>query len=676
MTNTLTYRGSTFTDSEIISGSSSRAQSLDMRELTVDAAQFTLRVNSHFDFWTNEPYPFFTRDGYRFQTSETNPLADGVVQNAQIKQYINDVQIAVWLVKSIDRLGAEIYRISAVSPLGLLTQRTHYGGIYTGEPAAAVIADLMGDTAYYIAPEFQNIALYGWLPIAAARDNLMQVLFAINAALATDSDGTLRIENISAAKSLFVGMGDIYASGASVEYLAPVTRVVVLEHQFVVGSESKKLFEGTTSQGQMITFGEPTSNLQADGFTIMESNANYAVVSGGSGTLTGTPYIDTTREVSRDVTSATTENEVRIEKATLVGITASADVAKRLQEYYKHRDSVKVSVANKLPRGVITVYDPYAGELVDACVDSAELNISAVEKTGISALIGFTPWQTVPFEDVQVVITENGTVTIPEDVENVTAVIIGGGSGGEKGEDGASALNGSFSTGGIGGAGGIGGSGGKILYAQINTQEVKSFLAIIGKGGSPGSVGLASSFGEYSSDSGESSPSGYYDPVKKELYAFQGENGIRGGDGGTQNSNGGDVSYNEETYFGGFPGASVRGRISGYAYGGSGGGAAVGANGKNGTPGLTEYNNGYGFNNAGSGGSGGNAINRQEVPTIPGCGGFGGHGGGGGGGSGSATGSATYTWSSGQGGNGGTGGSGGTGADGCIILYYRRPAAT
>lgn len=108
------------------------------------------------------------------------------------------------------------------------------------------------------------------------------------------------------------------------------------------------------------------------------------------------------------------------------------------------------------------------------------------------------------------------------------------------------------------------------------------------------------------------------------------------------------------------------------SYAGSGGGAAVGANGNKGYAGAVTKSTAA----TGTGGDGANAAANTKVPSCYGSGGYGGHGGGGAGGSGECyaqlnPGSKTYTV--GPLAKGGLGGTGGPGADGCIIIYYRRP---
>ena len=135
MSNSVTYLGTTYTDANIVSGSFSKSESLNMAELPVDTVELTIRPQSHYGFLTHEEYPFITADGYAFETTEANPLSTSFQQNTPLVQYRDGSQTAIWYLQSIDRIGADIYKLNGISSLGRLTQRTHYGGIYNGVAA-------------------------------------------------------------------------------------------------------------------------------------------------------------------------------------------------------------------------------------------------------------------------------------------------------------------------------------------------------------------------------------------------------------------------------------------------------------------------------------------------------------------------------------------------------------
>lgn len=87
---------------------------------------------------------------------------------------------ASYYLKDITRNTKYGYTLSLQSAIGLLDDTNHYGGIYSGQTASEIIAEIIGNKIPYTEDEiFQKIKVYGWLPIATRRDNLKQLLFAV-----------------------------------------------------------------------------------------------------------------------------------------------------------------------------------------------------------------------------------------------------------------------------------------------------------------------------------------------------------------------------------------------------------------------------------------------------------------------------------------------------------------
>lgn len=612
-------------------------------------------------------------------------------------------QISLSYVKEIKRLGPSRYSITTMSSVGRLTRIGHRGGVYDGDTVADVVASICQGVPYYIQPNFASIQVYGYLPNVApggengakkgsARDNLVRLLFAIGANLRTDATGTLRIENLDTAATSTLTASDVVMDGAADTHDTPVTSVSVIEHQYIAQAttEPVTLFDGQATAGQVIPFSGPMHSLEATGITITESGANYAILSAGTGTLTGKPYAVTTREVTKEVTASAIKNDIRLTDTTLVGITNSAEVLNRLAAYYQHREilSCTASIIYQQPGDVVAIYNPVTGQTVNACIYDAEVVASESQRGTISALVGFTPWQTVPFEDVREVLTGGGTWIKPDGVTDLIAILIGGGNGGTNGADGADGeiypLN--SDVGAAGGAAGQAGAGAKVLRVEIDVANLQNFYYNAGTGGSSGGTGRATFIRGtgfiYTSNSGQSSPDGYYDAMSGETYALPGVEGTPGGDGSAfysfQDGNytlyrpgpGQSVERDGVTYRGGYSGDFAGTRLN-YATGGGGGGAAVGSQGGDGTAGRILGDN------TPVPGAGGNGADAAAIPakTVYGCGGDGGHGGGGGGKAGQS-GGVNQSPSVRPGttpGLGGKGSAGGAGAPGCIILYYRRP---
>lgn len=532
--NRIEYNGRTFYQNDIKNGNMYVAASLLSEQLEINTLEFDLVSDD---------------------TSLTN-----FKRNDKLTYYYDGRQMAIFYLQSVERTGPRMYHFSANSAIGLLTEGQHYGGIYTGQTVEEVLPDILGTVPYIIKSNLKDVKLYGWLPVAQPRDNLSQVLFAIGATVKTDLDGYLRIESFWDSVSSITGRDRIY-SGAKVGYTPAVTQVVVTEHQYVEGAESMQLFEGTTAAGDIITFNEPMHSLAASGFTILESGANYAKVSAGSGTLTGKKYIHNTRQIAKTVATAQTPNVKTVESATLISLTNSQSTAERLVNYYKWLETVDAAVVYKgeKPGDRVQIYHPYDKTDVTGCLQSADITLSNVLKAQEKVLVGYVPPMVgdIVTYDHREVLTGNGTFHVPDGVTSVRAVLIGGGTGGQGGYDGeaggsanqaTAAPGGSASTpggkGGDGGQKGSGGAGGNVLTIDLTIPEgVSSLEYACGAGGTGGTVnGGAGGVGgnttltlageTHSSAEGSGSSIGYVDTQTGETFALPGSDGHQGGKGG------------------------------------------------------------------------------------------------------------------------------------------------
>lgn len=549
----ITYKNWTFLFSQTESAKPTREQSLSCESISADTLTAVVRCN--------------------------DPAIMAFAKNDPIRVWENDsdASMQTYYLRSITRTGATSYRLVAWSAVGLLAAMAHKGGIYTGQTVAEVVKEICGNVPVVVKSVFANTKLYGWLPYCqpkadrrgkSARDNLVQVLFAIGAYLTTDLNGVLHIDALWDGASSTIGSNRMYVSGGKVSYSDPISAVTVTEHQYIAGTDEKELFSGTSQQGDIITFSEPMHSLTATGFTILESGANYAKISSGSGSLKGKTYIHNTRLVTQTVTENAAENVKSVTDATLVSLVNSSAVAKRLADYYKCRETITNGIVSgqEKPGHVVSVYHPYDKQMVSACIVSLDTTMSGTLKSEMAALVGFLPPQPESSEyfDERVLLTGSGEWTVPDGVTNIKVVLIGGGYDGSPGSNGGSSSYGwdgekdeqqSFritssntssvsanasSRGGekgVGGDGGDGGFGGKILSVDL---EVQSGQAISYSAGAKN--GGDSTFGENSSADGERSAAGYYDTVEQKFYGRSGTAGTKGGDGGEAGSDGSSVA--------------------------------------------------------------------------------------------------------------------------------------
>lgn len=484
-----------------------------------------------------------------------------------VTYYYRKKQIGIFYLQSVQQITENKYELYATSAIGLLMKRIHRGGIYTGQTVKEILPDIFGPIPYSVKSNLLDIKLYGWLPYvkppdSSARDNLVQILFAIGASVKTDLNGTVRIEPLWDGVSSFEGT-DRMGQGASVTRDAKVTSVSVTEHQYTVGTESVDLFEGTVQEGDIITFDEPMHSLEATGFSILSSGANYATLSAGSGKLTGKNYIHNTRIIEKKISESQTENIESVEDKTLVSLVNSNAAAERLANYHKCFEFIdaKIVYKDEMPGDVINVYHPYDKKIVTACLESADINLSNTLKADETLLVGFVPPKPeTGYITERVVLTGSGTWKKPAGVTRIEYVLIGpgqGGRAGKKGEPGsATTLSFSYSLlgintrysgkhpgeGGKGGEGGAPGHGGKIYRGEMDLSVIDELEYSCGPGGTgatydesnpeaEGNEGSATTLGDISSDLGSSSEFGYTDIITGEVYATTGLQGIAGGDG-------------------------------------------------------------------------------------------------------------------------------------------------
>ena len=576
MSNEITYSGRFFGGDAVRSVSLHLAAGLSASQLEADTLTAVVKTGdpSITSFQRNTPLKFRHRENPMrvLGDSKLRAVVDKggrrviLVRPRKAGSALPTLFQGTFYLQSVERTGPDSYTLFAVSAIGLLMERAHAGGIYTGESAERVIKSICGSVPVLVKSNLRYTPLYGWLPYArppqsSARDNLCQVLFALGAAIRADAEGVLRVFRLWPGFSGAAPAERIY-QGAGVEYGGAVSAVSVSEHQYAAeGAEAETLYEGTAAQGDMIFFQEPMYGLEAEGFSILESGSNYAMLSQGDGVLTGQKYRHSIREIQRVVTPRAAENVISVTDATLLSLTNARFAAERLAGFYQARETVKCGVILKQQSAgdAVQVFHPYDEETVPGCVESMDVNASGILRTDMRILAGWTPpaISNAGYYNQRVLITESGTVNIPAGATFLRAVLIGGGEGGGHGQNGENGQKGgdasyrgkngeSIGVNGLpgkGGKGGIGGKAGKVLIADID-NPASFFTVYIGHGGmaqasaespleKPAETLIASTDGFFlSSADGALLEHGYRDIITGEIYAISGEDGVDGGDGG------------------------------------------------------------------------------------------------------------------------------------------------
>ena len=681
--NLINYERTNYNDSAIVQGSVAMENSMMFDTLVPD--ELTVEVISDYlgdrKLLTDSLAWYHTKDneGYIVAVGDIRKFTYG----SPLLYYYDGVLQGKYYIHAVERLSVDHFRLSAYSAVGLWAQIQSLGGLYDGETVAEILADLLSGFDYTIEQDIGEVPVYGWLPIATIRDNLQQVLFSVGGSVMKDANGDPHIQFLDTSTSTAIGDDRIYIGG-QLTYRTPATTVAVTEHAFYETQFDLQtmLFDNTDGSGaalnKTVTFDSPCYDLTASGLTIVSSGANYAVVT-GVGTLTGKPYTHTTRRVEVSTGLSGEAREAKVENATLVSAVNSANVAARVANYEATAEEVACGIVMNddgiKPGKLVTFNDPY-GEATSGVISKMNITMSGKSKADCTIIKGYTPTDFGNNYENVAVISTSGSWSVPEGVDRIRVVLIGGGQAGYKGQNGDSGSNG---KGGRGGQGGSGGLGGAIWLTDID-NPTGSISVTVGTGGaSQGAYGTATTATvngtTYSSANGASSPTGYKEILNNVIYAVRGgdgRGGASGGNGGTTSHLNGywgnSFTYDGQTWNGGGVGAGYTGGVvSGYACGGGGGGACYHQSGSSGEDG----NNSGSSNVGGEGGDGGDASNFSIVATY-GSGGNGGNGGGGGGGGGYYKSVYTGTTYSGYatGGSGGTGSNGNAGGGGVALIYY------
>ena len=520
---------------------------------------------------------------------------------------------------------------------------------------------------YTVDPDVAAIPVYGWLPVASVRDNLQQVLFSVGASLVKDSVGNPHIKFLQNLSPIPVDDSRIFIGG-KLNYKTPATEVIVTEHSFYKSNLDvrESLFDNTGGQSgtdeQLVTFDSPHYDLEWNGSSV-DGGDNYYYAS-GSGVLTGKPYTHTTRMISVPTGRNGWQKESKVEKATLVSLVNSANVAQRVADYQATAEEVSCGVVmnddNIKCGSLISFNDPY-GEATQGLISKMNVTMSGKSKADCTIVKGYTPSHFGNNFTSYQLLTLSGTYTASK--TGTIRVVLG--QGGQGGSGGSMGTVGDTNTAGVGGAFGQGGSAGKVYIIDLSVTAGQTYSYTIGTKGSSGngqttsdtpattgSNGGHSTFGGYTSNSGSIPTNGYVNILSGEIYSLNGAAGINGGNGGDWGEDGEYV----EIWGGGFGApnyGSVRSGIGG-------GGAAFGNDGGDAIP---HTQGGSGTSGLGYAGNGANAYTRSLAISF----GSGGTGGNGGGGSGRAPLVGNIDW--GHYGTAGTGSNGTAGGQGYIIVY-------
>ena len=288
----------------------------------------------------------------RVRSINTSYPLHNFIYGSQVTFYKDDALYGKYYLVSVERQTKNEYILNVQSSIGLLDDTMHYGGIYSGEYASAIIKDIIGGKIAYTEHNiFSKIKVYGWLPVATRRENLKQLLFAVGGCV-KKKNGDVYFTTLTVDAPKAIPENKVFDTG-KITYDSPASRIEVVEHQFskVDSAPSEEIYSGeivgssfvtpkgySVSDAALVTWDKPYHSLTFSDCTLLnnEMGVNYAVVSSsGSATISGKPYIHSKMIVSRDKENYNGKEKVaKVENATLVTLANSNSVAEKVMAYY------------------------------------------------------------------------------------------------------------------------------------------------------------------------------------------------------------------------------------------------------------------------------------------------------------------------------------------------------
>lgn len=530
--------------------------------------------------------------------------------------YCDGQLVAKGYVKTVERTSAVTWAVTCMSGIGLLAEKDHPGGIYTGQSFGDVLADIVGGAfEYEIAPGLEDMSVFGWIPYGKARENLHTLLFALGVTVKSYQlkDFIFQFPPVGVDKAV---PDSRVALGGSVSANLKANKASVTEHSFLPlqTDEEVVLFDNTglaPADHLLVVFSGPMHDLAVSGSLVKaEEHVNYAIVS-GVGVLTGKSYTHT-RLI---VTASTAEigDAIRSKSVTdnfLINEANSQNAARRVLSYYAIDDTFKSRImrSDEKPGDMVRIRNPFK-DVSEAYIEKMDVLATSVVGASMELTEGFNAqWVGNNFGHA-VLLDEDGDFIIPEGVTRIRAVIIQGGTGGQGGQGGHNGVGYFHGDQWVeyhedepiwftamyyedqplyeGGDAGAPGSAGKIFSIDIDVTPGDVAHFSIGAAGTGGAAGVRDAqYGDYgthgqygtagthttmtlngrtyTSNDGAVSPTGYLYLFGNLILGKPGEAGHKGGAGGQTNVQ----SLAGWQYAAGLPGGSV-GQWTGGA-GGSG----------------------------------------------------------------------------------------------------------
>ena len=240
--------------------------------------------------------------------------------------YFNGKLQATTFVKKPKRNSRFLWQIQSEDYIGVLDGTQFEGGIYVNKNAIELLTEIFNKAKvpFKVDDAFQGETITGYIPYTTCRDALMQVVFALQAAVDTSNSDVVNVFALDDTIKQTVPLNRIM-QGQNFEDEEIVSGVELAAHVYTASNESVVVYDAIESgigANIYVKFAEPLHSLTINNGEILLASTNYAVINALEGcVLTGKKYehnILIKRRNNPVVTSTDLEKTVAIESATLV----------------------------------------------------------------------------------------------------------------------------------------------------------------------------------------------------------------------------------------------------------------------------------------------------------------------------------------------------------------------
>lgn len=280
--------------------------------------------------------------------------------------YSNGNLVMVSFIKDFKKSNQKDFQIQSEDYIGIMEDVPYYGGIYSNKNAYELLEDIFNTARvpFSIDDIYKNSVVSGYIKYTNCREALMQVCFAISAAVDTSFVDVVKVFPLSESVSQTIEKRRIFKDQKE-NKKTRITSVELVSHAYLPISETLEAYNSSESgEGEdvFVVFNEPLHNLEITNGTIKQQGANFAIIDAYDGcVLIGRKYEHTTITKSKKnplVTSTDKENIVSIQNATLVSKHNVDNLLNSCYNYLanKNQKNLKIVDGKKVTRGTRIKY--------------------------------------------------------------------------------------------------------------------------------------------------------------------------------------------------------------------------------------------------------------------------------------------------------------------------------